>query len=293
MDGAEAFPVYLNGAYLSSDKACVSVMDRGFLFGDAVYEVVPVYGGRVFRLEQHLVRLQRSLKATGIPNPCSPRRWEEILSELARRAGGGDLGLYLHVTRGVSERRDHAFPADVEPTVFVMASPLPRPVAGWLRDGVRAVLLEDLRWSRCDIKGTSLLGNVLLRQQAVEQGAVEAILVRDGMISEGAATNVFLVVEGVIETPPNSDELLPGITRDLILELARDNGLPCTVRPISRDRLLAADEIWITSSSKEVLAVTEMDGRPVGEGRPGPVWTVMHDLFQRYKELQREGVALA
>lgn len=284
-------PAYLNGRFLPVQEASVPVMDRGFLFGDGVYELIPVYGGRVFRIDQHLRRLERSLSETGIPNPYPRERWREVAAELVRRAGPADLSVYLQVTRGVASLRDHAFPEAVTPTVFAMATPLSRPRQAWLEAGISAVVLEDIRWRRCDIKGISLLANVLLRERAVELDAVEAILVRDGHVTEGAASNVIVVRDGVLQSPANGPELLAGVTRDLVLELARVDGLPVEERVLPREALATADEIWVTSSSKEILAVTRLDGQGVGTGRPGPLWQRVHALFQTYKSRLARGHA--
>ncbi len=274
--------VYLNGEFVPAEEARVPVLDRGFLFGDGVYELMPVYGGHAFRLDKHLARLSRSLNEVSIPNPYAPARWVQILTDLIERAGGGDLLVYWQVTRGVAPR-DHAFPRDIEPTVFAMTSLLPRSAPEQLEGGIKAVTREDIRWQRCDIKSISLLANVLLRQQAIEAGAAESLLVRDGYVAEGAASNVFVVIDDVIVTPPNSASLLPGVTRDLILELAAAGGLAHEEARIRERALGGAQEIWITSSSKEVLPVTTLDEKPVGDGLPGPQWKRIHALYQRYK----------
>ncbi|MGX2041995.1 D-amino acid aminotransferase [Methylocaldum sp. MU1018] len=273
--------VYLNGDYLPLNEAKVSVLDRGFLFGDGVYEVVPVYGGRPFRLDEHLRRLDSSLRGIRMTNPLSDDRWAEIFDRLI--TGEHDQYIYLQVTRGAAPKRDHAIPADVRPTVFVMCSAItPIPV-----DGVRAVTLDDIRWQWCHIKAITLLANVLLRQEAVDRGAAEAILVRDGWITEGAASNVFAVIDGVLTTPPKGSDLLPGITRDLVLELARENGVPAVERRIQLDDLKRAPEIWLTSSTREILPVIELDGVAVGRGEPGPLWPQMQAVYQAYKHRLR------
>jgi len=274
--------VYLNGEFVPADEARVPVLDRGFLFGDGVYELMPVYGGHAFRLNEHLARLARSLAEVSIPNPYAPARWVQILNELIERAGAGDLLVYCQVTRGVAPR-DHAFPRGIEPTVFAMTSARPNPSRAQLERGIKAVTREDIRWQRCDIKSISLLANVLLRQQAIDAGAAESLLVRDGYVAEGAASNVFVVIDDVIVTPPNSASLLPGVTRDLILELAAANGLPHKEARIREQALHGAQEIWITSSSKEVLSVTTLDESPVGDGIPGPQWQRIYALYQNYK----------
>lgn len=273
---------YLNGEYLPLERATVSVLDRGFLFGDGVYEVIPAYGGTLFRLGPHLDRLQRSLAETRIPDPHSRDEWAAILSGLVARGEGDALAVYLQVTRGVAVR-DHVFPKNVTPTVFAMVNPMPPVPAELLERGAKAVVRDDLRWLRCDIKATALLANVLMRQSAADAGASEAILVRDGKATEGAASNLFVVVGDVIVTPPKGPLLLPGITRDLVVELARAEGLSCRERTVSERELRGADEIWLTSSTKEILPVSTLDQVPVGGGRPGPAWDRIYALFQDYK----------
>lgn len=279
--------VYLNGDFLAAAEAKVSVLDRGFIFGDGVYEVIPVYGGRLFRLDQHLDRLDQSLEGIRITQPLDHKQWKDLLEELVRRTGNGDQSVYLQVTRGVANR-DHAFPADVAPTVFAMSNPLGEVPEG-LRRGVSAITMEDIRWKLCHIKAIALLPNILLRQQAIDQGAAEAIMLRDGFVTEGAATNVFAVVRGVLVTPPKSNLLLPGITRDLIVELCREAGISLEERPLSKEELRGADEVWISSSTKEILPVTRLDGSPVGDGEPGPVWQRAIALYQTYKQEFRQG----
>ncbi len=276
-------PAFLNGEFMPVEEARVSVLDRGFLFGDGVYELIPVYDGRLFRLNEHLQRLARSLAEVHIPNPHTDKRWKQILQDLLSRARDRDLSVYLQITRGVAPR-DHGFPQHAKPTVLVMASPLVCVDPELLDTGVSAITLKDLRWQRCDIKSVSLLGNVLLRQQALDAGAVEAILIRNGYVTEGAASNLFVVREGRIKTPPLGADLLPGITRETVLELARLNELPCLEEAIPQADLFTADEIWLTSSSKEVLPVTRVNNVLVGNGRPGPFWARIHRLLQTYKQ---------
>ena len=281
--------VYLNGEFLPAEQACISVLDRGFLFGDGVYEVIPVYGGHLFRLEQHLERLELSLAGIRMKNPLDTQQWRSCLNELVERNGGGDQSVYLQVTRGPAPR-DHAFPKAARPTVFIMSNPL-APIAESIRtEGVAAITLDDIRWQYCHIKAITLLPNVLLRQQALDAGAVEAILIRDGEVTEGAASNVFVIRHDTIMTPPKGPRLLPGITRDLILEIASANGVPWREQAIRADELVQADEIWFTSSTREILPVTRLDGRPVGTGKPGPIWQRMIKLYQEYKaKIRREG----
>ncbi|HYW02390.1 MAG TPA: D-amino acid aminotransferase [Gammaproteobacteria bacterium] len=276
--------VYLNGEFRPLHAAAVSPLDRGFLFGDGVYEVIPVYSGLPFRLEGHLERLRNSLAAVRIPDPHRRDAWAELIAELIRHNGGGDLSVYLQVTRGAGPGRDHFFPTDARPTVFLMASPLRPPAPEVLEQGIAAVTRRDYRWERCDIKAITLLPNVLLRQEAREAGCSEAILVRgDGRVHEGAASNLFAVIREALVTPPKDRFLLPGITRDLVLELARADGLAVEERPVDQAELAAASEIWITSSTREVLPVTRLDDRPVGEGRPGPLWHRVDGLIQAHK----------
>ncbi len=281
--------VYLNGRFLPAGEAQVSVMDRGFLFGDGIYEVIPVYAGRLFRLAEHLQRLDNSLAGIRLDNPLEPEQWTRVLNELVERNGGGDLSLYLQVTRGPAPKRDHAFPPQVMPTVFAMVSPLIPPDAERQARGVRLITLEDIRWRWCHIKSIALLGNVLLKQQALDSGHDEAILVRDGLATEGSASNLFAVIDNLLVTPPKSADLLPGITRDLLLELARTHGMPCAEKSISQEQLLNAQEIWITSSTREVAAAVELDGKPVGNGRPGDWWQQMNTWYQAYKTALKRG----
>ena len=279
--------VYLNGKFLPIEQASVSVMDRGFIFGDGVYEVIPVYGGRLFRLEQHLQRLARSLAEIRLSNPLPVEKWRQCLQELVRRNGDGDQSVYVQITRGAAPR-DHAFPKDVQPTVYAASSQLKPLPADLAEQGVAAITVEDNRWQRCDIKAITLLANILLRQQAIDQGAAEAILVRDGKVNEGAASNLFIVKDGVVVTPPKGPDLLPGITRDLILELAATHGIDHREAVISPEDLKRASEVWLSSSTREILPVTRLDQRPVGNGMPGPVWRRMMDLYQDYKQGVRE-----
>ena len=282
--------VYLNGRFLAAEDACISPMDRGFIFGDGIYEVIPVYNGHLFRLEEHLVRLDNSLASVSIKNSLSHTDWRTVLEGLIAHNGGGNQSIYLQITRGVAPR-DHAFPANVEPTVFIMSNPL-KPVAEEIHaDGVSAITLDDIRWKYCHIKAIALLPNILLRQQALDAGAVEAILVRDGEVTEGAASNLFIVSDGLLITPPKGPLLLPGITRDLLLELAHDYGIASSEAAISIDMLNKADEIWLSSSTKEILPVTKLDGRPISDGKPGELWRRMIAIYQDYKKKYRDPAA--
>ncbi len=278
--------VYLNKEFLPAEQACVPVLDRGFIFGDGVYEVIPVYGGNLFRRDEHLQRLQNSLDAVRIPNPLTVDAWDSMLNELITKNGGGELSLYLQVTRG-SAQRDHAMPKHPQPTVFAMCSLLKPVSAEVIENGVAAITLDDIRWQRCHIKAISLLPNILLRQEALDQDAAEAILIRDGLATEGAASNLFALLNGVLCTPPKGPFLLPGITRDLILELAAANDIAHCEQAITPDDLVNADEIWLTSSTKEILPVTRLDKRTVADGKPGPLFRRMLALYQTYKQQLR------
>jgi D-alanine transaminase len=278
--------VYLNGAFLPISEAKVSVLDRGFIYGDGVYEVVPVYGREPYRLAQHLARLQRSLEGIRLQNPHGDTEWESIIRELIARQPFDDQGVYFQVTRGVA-KRDHAFPKDTAPTVFMMSNPLPLPSREQVDNGVAVVTAEDERWLRCDLKTISLLGNVLARQFAVDHSAIETVMFRDGYLTEASASNVLIVSEGMIVAPPKDNMILPGITYDATLDLAREGRLPFEVRPVSRAETLAADEMWISSSTKEVLAVTTVDGKPFAKGKPGPLFREIYRLFQASKPKAR------
>ena len=274
--------VYLNGQFLPLEEAKVSVLDRGFIYGDGVYELVPVYGRRPYRLPQHLARLQRSLDGIRLANPHTGAEWEAIIAKLIGRMAFADQGVYLQVTRGAA-KRDHAFPAGIAPTVFMMSNPLVLPSREQIERGVAVVTAADERWLHCDLKTISLLGNVLARQLAVDAGATETVLFRSGYLTEASASNVLLVRDGVIVAPPKDNQILPGITYDVAFELAREAGLPIEVRAVPKDEALAADEMWLSSSTKEVLAVTSLDGRPFGGGKPGAVFRKVHALFQASK----------
>lgn len=274
--------VYLNGQFLPLGEAKVSVLDRGFLFGDGVYEVIPVYGGKPFRLAEHLERLDNSLAGIRMTSPLTAEQWSELFGRLI--SGDHDQSIYLQITRGAAPKRDHAFPKGIAPTVFAMCTPIaPIPASG-----ARAVTVPDIRWDWCHIKAVTLLANVLLRQQAVDQGCAEAILIRDGQAIEGAASNLFVVTDGILATPPKGNRILPGITRDLVVELARANGVPYQERDIAVEELTRAEEVWVTSSTREILPIVELDGRAVAAGVPGPVWNRMNRLYQAFKETLRQ-----
>ncbi len=270
---------YLNGAFIALADARISVLDRGFIFGDGVYEVIPVANGRLVGGAEHIERLERSLAAISISNPHSREDWLDIIGRVISDNGGGSLSVYLQVTRGVAER-DHAFPPDATPTVFVMCKPL-APATELPR--VTARVMPDNRWGRCDIKSTSLLGNVLLRNAAIAEGDYEAILIRDGLVTEGAASNVFIVRNGSVYTPPLSNAILPGVTRLLLIKTLREAGIEILEAPITESELRAADEIWLTSSTRDLLLVTALDGDV--RTAPEPLLAIRaYALFQAHKQ---------
>ncbi len=281
--------VYLNGSFLPLKDAKISVLDRGFLFGDSIYEVIPAYNGRLFRLPHHLERLSNGLRAIGMDNPLNEDEWRSVLERLIQQhPDQDDQSIYLQVTRGAAEKRDHAIPDDLEPTVFAMASPikqLPKEDVG-----IAAITLDDVRWRLCNIKATTLLANVLLKQQALEADAIEAILIRDGAAMEGSASNLFIISQGVLITPPKSNLLLPGITRDLILELAEKNGIPYQERAIQEEELWSADEVWLTSSTKEIMPVVSLNNKPISGSKPGAMYQRMSTLYADYKERIKQGL---
>ena len=280
---ADPYPTcWLNGTYLPLAQAQVSPLDRGFLFADGAYEVVPVHRGRPFRMRPHLERFERSLTELRIRNPLSLAQWSEVTHELVRAAQAPELLVYLQVTRGMEHGRNHLFPpASVEPTAFAFVSPYPQPAAAVMANGLAAVTLEDTRWARCDIKSVALLANVLLRQEAQDRGGAEAVLTRDGRVTEGSSSTVFIVRAGTLITPPNDFAILPGTTRDAVLELAA-GVLPVEIRWFTVEEMRGADEIWIASAGRGVLPVTKLDDRPVGSGAPGPAWQAMYARLQRH-----------
>ncbi|AWP22175.1 MAG: aminotransferase class IV [Gammaproteobacteria bacterium] len=278
--------VYLNGDWIPADSARVSVFDRGFIFGDSVYEVIPVYGHRTFRETAHLARLKASMAAVGMDEHLGPVHWPSVCARLAETLPSGDGTLYLQVTRGAAPRQ-HAFPANAPLTLFAYARPRVSEPAG--NTACTAILCDDIRWTRCDIKTTSLIANVLLVQEALSRGADEALLVRDDRVNEGAVSNVFAVCGERLLTAPRSHLILGGITRDVVVELAAGLGIVVEERAPSRAELSGAHEVLITSSSREVAAVTRIDGKPVGDGRPGPVFHRLHAAFQTFKEEVRMG----
>lgn len=283
--------VYLNGKYLPDDQALVSVLDRGFVFGDGVYEVIPVYWGQPFRLAQHLARLNSNLTAIRMRDPLDAAQWDELLANLIRfNPSSGDQSVYVQITRGPA-RRDHAIPQHIRPTLFAMCNPITPPDSALLTHGVNAVTCEDIRWKYCHIKAITLLPNVLLRADAAEQGAADAILLRDGVVTEGTASNVFVWQGGTLITPPKSSYLLPGITRDLVLEIAQHHGVAAFEHDLTENDLFAAEEIWLTSSTKEILPVTQLNGGPVGAAIPGTHWRTMLGWYQDYKRGLRADVS--
>lgn len=274
--------VYLNGDFLPLAEARIPVLDRGFIFGDGVYEYIPVYSRKPFRMREHLGRLQASLDSIRLNNPLDEAGWEQRIHTLIAAQDFDDQALYIQITRGVAAR-DAAFPANTPPTVFMMAHPLPTPSAELKAAGVSAITATDNRWLRCDIKAVSLLPNVLLRQMSVDAGCAETVLLRDGFLTEGTASSIFVVQAGVLLAPPKSHLILPGITYDIVLELAAQHGIPYQIRPISEAALRSADELWLASSPKEVLAIVTLDGKAVGDGRPGSLIRRMDALYQQYK----------
>ena len=279
--------VYLNGNYLPMSEARISPMDRGFLFGDAIYEVIPSYDGALVGFALHLARLQGGLDAIEIPLRLDDAQWREIAMQLIARNGGGNLGLYLQVSRGADTRRHHAYPPGITPTVFAFAYPIPpSPRADKQAATPYAVATaEDLRWQRCNIKSTSLLGNVMHFQQGHASGNDETILYnQDGEITEASACNVFVVKDAVVATPLLDEQKLPGITRHMLLEILRRNGgIPVEERVVTLAELRAADEVWLTSSSKDIVPVIAVDGRPVGSGGIGDVWLAAQTLYCAHK----------
>ena len=266
--------------------ARVPVQDRGFLFGDGVYEYLPVYSRRPFRLAEHLARLKASLAALEIANPHDDARWGDIIRQVIAANPWDDQGVYLQITRGVAPR-DHAFPKNLKPTVYVCAGALSTPSPEQIEKGVTVITHEDFRWLRCDIKTTALLASCMLRNLAVQSGCAETILIREGFLTEASASNVMIVRSGEVLAPPKSRLMLAGITYDVVLELMEKSGVPYNVRQIPESELRSANEVWLTSSSKEVLAVSHVDGKPVGigsaAGRPGPLFRRVHALYQEYK----------
>lgn len=273
---------YLNGDFQSIEECKISALDRGFIFGDAIYELIPVYNSKPFYLDAHLKRLFRSMDQINIQNPHGEQQWQQIIQQLIDQSGMQQLSVYLQVTRGVAPR-DHAYPQNTSPTVFGMTNPWPNASEDTYTKGLSVVTAEDMRWDRCDIKVTSLLANVMKKQYAVEQNAHEAILVRDGYVLEGSATNVFIVKNGQVKTAPKNNLILPGITRDVVVEALKEQNIPLAEKAATIQELKDADEVWITSSTKECAPVTMVDKQVVASGKPGPLWKQVFDAFQRRK----------
>ncbi|MCB1998820.1 MAG: D-amino acid aminotransferase [Burkholderiaceae bacterium] len=284
---------HLNGEFLPLNEAKISVLDRGFIFGDGVYDVAPVYGRRMFRFDEHMARLERGLQKIRITNPHGREAWlalcRRLVAALHEKTGAEDQLVYVQVSRGVA-LRDHVMPQGIAPTVFMMASPMKPPTAEQRHHGVACVTARDFRWERGDIKSTSLLGNVLARQISADQGALETIMFRDGWLTEAAASNVWVVHEGALLGPPKSEHVLEGIRYELLRELCEDVGIAYNLRPISEADVRAADEVLLSSATKEILPVTQIDGEPVGHGalrgKPGPVYARLHEAYQRAKAEQ-------
>lgn len=280
---------FLNGEFLAVRDAKVSVLDRGFMFGDGIYEVLPVYGRRVFRFDEHMARLSRGLAKVRISNPFSEAQWAAHCRKLIAAQPFDDQALYLQVTRGVAPR-NHVMPTDIEPTVFMMSNPLVPPTPEQRHKGVACITARDFRWERGDLKSISLLGNVLARQMSADHGAVETILLRDGYLTEASVSNVWVVHEGAVLGPPKSEHVLEGVRYELIRELCEEEGIAFNLRPVPEADVLAADELMLSSAAKEVLAVTVLDGEPVGHGalrgKPGPVYARLYEAYQRAKAAQ-------
>ena len=279
--------VYLNGQFLPMDEARISPMDRGFLFGDGIYEVIPSYDGRLVGFAPHMARMQQGLDAIEIALRIDQAQWREIASQLSERNGGGNLGIYFHVSRGADTKREHAYPTHTTPTVFAFAYQIPPspPADKHSVTPYSVATAEDLRWQRCNIKSTSLLGNVMHYQQARTGGHNETILYNQrGEITEAASCNVFIVKNGVVATPPLDEHKLPGITRFMLLEiLRRDGSITAEERVVTLDELRAADEVWLTSSSKDIVPVIALDGQSVGDGTIGDVWLAAQRLYSAHK----------
>lgn len=272
--------VYLNGEYKALAEASINVLDRGFTFGDGVYEVIPVFNRKIFRLDEHMQRLKNSLQAIYMDDPLSKQEWLAIFNRLVESEESANQSIYLQITRGVTER-DHDISLADNPTVFVMSRPI---IKKDLSAGIKAITHDDIRWQQCDIKAITLLPSVILRHKAKEQGAKEAILIRNGFVTEGAASNVFLVKDNVIFTPPKDQKVLPGVTRDLLLDILSQEQMEYVESPIKLEQLLEADEIWVTSSTWEIVPVIELDNQLVGDGDVGPLWKQTNQLYQAFKK---------
>lgn len=278
--------VYLNGEFVDRDAARISPFDRGFLYGDGIYEMIACYNGVLFRLDDHLARLERSLAEVRMQNPHDRAGWRQLLAELVAANSSGDMNVYVQVTRGAKPERDHRFPADALPTVFAMCQPANGAPTELLAHGLAVITQADIRWARCDIKATSLIANVLLRQTAEDNGAHETLLVRDGMALEFSASSIFVVQDGDVTTTPNSNSILPGVTGLVVREAAAAVGMPVHEAALPLELLQAADEIWLASTTREVMPVTRLDGDAVGNGKPGVLWQRVYDAFQEIKMKQ-------
>lgn len=284
---------YLNGQFLPLSEARISPLDRGFLYADGIYEVIPVYSRTPFRIDEHLRRLQSSADGIRLPNPHSNDEWRAIILRLIAETEFEDQTLYIQVTRGADIKRDPTFPKGTTQTVFLFTAPLIRPTREQRENGVATITAQDIRWGRCDLKTVALLPNVLMRQLSADAGCTETVMLRDGFLTEGSASNIFVVKDGIILAPPKDHRMLPGITYDMVLELAARHGAPHEVRPISEAELRSADELWITSSTKEVLPIATLDGQPVGQGalagRPGPVTRQMQSWYSAFRDQVTRG----
>lgn len=284
---------HFNGELLPLDQIRISPLDRGFIFGDGVYEVIPVYNGQPLHAREHFERLQRSCDEILLKNPHTAEQWIAITKALLEHHPGNQ-SVYIHVTRGVQAKRDHVIPKDLKPTVMLFCYPLASPSKEQVENGVACTTGEDFRWKKCHIKSISLLGNVLARQSSVEAGAVETIMFRDGFLTEASASNAFIVKDGTVLAAPQDHLILLGITYQLLQKLAKEGTIRLEVRAISETEVRSADEVWLSSSTKEVLAVTRLDGKPVGNGKPGALFRRMHALYQDYKaRLARKDVVTA
>jgi D-alanine transaminase len=280
--------VYLNGKYLPIEDATISVMDRGFLFGDGVYEVVPVFGNKLLRVDDHLTRLQNSLNRICLSNPYNNNEWATIFSSLLEKNSGEDRAIYLQISRGAYTKRDLSINKQFSPTIFAMVLQVTQPDIEVISAGISAITIEDFRWTACDIKSTSLVANVMLRHQASDANVDDAILIKNGMVTEGTASNVFIVKNNVLITSPTGNELLSGITRDLVIEIAKNNAILVEEREIKEAELYNADEIWMTSSTREIAPVISLNKKTVGSGVAGNMWKTVMDLYQQYKQTLRQ-----
>jgi len=279
--------IYLNGEYMPLEEARIPVLDRGFIFGDGIYEYVPVFDRVPFRMGEHYQRLVKSLAAVKIPNPFDEAVFFAVVRKLVAEHPSENQGVYVHITRGVAPR-DHSFPRNISPTVFIMSNALALPTAEQIENGLAVSVREDIRWLRCDIKSISLLGHCMLRTEATEEGSAEVILVRNGYLTEASASNVLVVKDGTVLCPPKDNLILPGISYEVVLELLREHGFIHAVRPVTEAELRSAEEVWLTSSTKDVLAATRMDGKAVGTGRPGPLFARIRPLFSALKARLKE-----